>query len=72
MPDVFIIGFQEIIPLTAKNIMVTSKNTSQLKYWDKTIQRSLDEHTQFYQEGEKYKKIANESLVGIYISIYVK
>ena len=30
MPDVFILGFQEIVPLTAKNVAFSSKNSSMI------------------------------------------
>lgn len=36
VPDMFIIGFQEIVPLTAKNV-VTNKNADMISYWEKTI-----------------------------------
>lgn len=52
--------------------MVSDKNSSQVQMWNKLIQKNLDEQTQFYQPGEKYIKIAEESLVGIYTCIYVK
>ena len=41
-------------------------------YWEKIIQGCLDTKTKFYQEGENYKKIASQSLVGIHICEYVK
>ena len=63
VPDMFIIGFQEIVPLTAKNV-VTNKNADMISYWEKTIQRCLDQST----NGD-YVKISNESMVGIYITM---
>jgi len=32
IPDMFVIGMQEIVPLTAMNV-VANKNTSQVEYW---------------------------------------
>lgn len=55
-PDMFVVGFQEIVPLTAKNVM-QQKNQTQTQYWDEQIKKCLDEHTEFFQESEKYVQI---------------
>ena len=70
-PDMFVVGFQEIVPLTAKNVM-QQKNQTQTQYWDDQIKKCLDEHTEFFQESEKYVQIRSQDLVGVFISIYIK
>ena len=71
LPDMFVIGFQEIVPLTAKNIM-QNKNLNQVAYWEKTIQQCLDENTKFFQDTEHYVRVADEKLVGVHIALYIK
>jgi len=51
LPDVFVLGFQEVVPLTAKNV-VQNKNMKQTEYWEKTIQNTLDQQTKFYTDEE--------------------
>ena len=36
------------------------------------MQKCLDYNTQFYQDSEKYVKICEEGMVGIYIILYAK
>ena len=43
----FVVGFQEIVPLSAKNVM-TNKNSSQIQYWDQLITDCLNENTEFH------------------------
>ena len=67
----FVLGFQEIVPLTAKNV-VGGSSANQYTYWEEMIKNSLDSQTEFFQENDKYVKIRSEQLVGLFIIIYVK
>ena len=67
----FVVGFQEIVPLSAKNVM-TNKNSSQIQYWDQLITDCLNDNTEFHQDSDKYVKIRSDDMVGLYIGIFVK
>lgn len=46
MPEIFVLGFQEIIGLNVTNVVMSNKNKeSRVAYWDKIIQKSLDKRT---------------------------
>jgi hypothetical protein len=67
----FVVGMQEIIPLTAKNV-VSNSNSKQVEYWDAQILKCLNQNSEYLSSEEKYVKIRHEELVGIFVTIYIK
>ena len=63
-PDIYIIGLQEIISLNAKNIVLSS-NTNFVEAWKNLIFKNLN-------EIDKYIILKTDSLVGIFLIIFVK
>eukprot|EP01041_Mallomonas_annulata_P011585 gene11585-24229_t len=61
--DLYIVGFQEIVDLSAVNVAVDSKSQKQSQYWQKQIEDVI---------GMQYKQIAAKHLVGVLLCIYVK
>jgi hypothetical protein len=43
-----------------------------LNYWDHAIKKCLNNATEFHLDSDKYVKIAEENLGGIYIIMFVK
>ncbi len=41
IPEMYIIGLQEIVELNASNILISSNN-SKVEYWKTTLQSNLD------------------------------
>ena len=41
LPELYVIGLQEIVELNASNILITS-NSPKVEYWKNTIQTNLD------------------------------
>lgn len=41
LPEMYIIGLQEVVPLNASNILITS-NSLKVDYWKNTLQSNLD------------------------------
>ena len=41
IPDLYFIGFQEIVDLIPKNIMLTSSNTERVEYWKRIVSKNL-------------------------------
>lgn len=41
IPEMYVIGLQEIVELNASNILITS-NTPKVEYWRATLQSNLD------------------------------
>ncbi|KAG5648880.1 hypothetical protein DXG03_000229 [Asterophora parasitica] len=66
-PDLFVIGFQEIVPLTAQQIVQT--DPEKRRVWEKKILESLDR-----QSNKKcnYTLLRSEQLVGTALLILVK
>ena len=59
-PDVYSIGFQEIVDLSAGNLLVDHNAT---RPWEDKIERLLK---------QRYVQVANKSLVGLALLMYVK
>ena len=59
-PDVYVIGFQEIVDLNAGNLLV---DHNAAKPWEAVIERTL---------MQKYQLIASKQLVGLCLCVYVR
>ena len=59
-PDIYAIGFQEIVDLNAGNLLVDHNAT---RPWEDKIERLLK---------QRYVQVANKSLVGLALLVYVK
>jgi len=66
IPDMYFLGFQEVIKLNATNIIITGEEKLQqiLNDWDKKVMESL-------QKIGKYKKLVAMNLVGINFYSYI-
>lgn len=63
-PDIYMIGFQEIVDLNAKNLVLMS-NTSKVDFWKNLILKHL-------REIDNYVIIKSLDLVGICLVVFVK
>ncbi|EPZ31706.1 DNase I-like protein [Rozella allomycis CSF55] len=63
-PDLYVIGFQEIVELTPAQIMMTDPDKRLL--WERQIQKSLN------ADGEKYTLVTSGQLVGASLCIFAK
>lgn len=67
MSDVYAIGFQEIVGLNARNVMLDgSKSVERCHYWQEAVLSCLE------SSGEYYCLLCAKNLVGISLYIYVK
>ena len=66
VPDMYFVGFQEVVKLNATNIIITGEEKLQqiLNEWDKKVFESL-------QKIGKYKKLVVMNLVGINFFSYI-
>ena len=66
IPDIYFIGFQEVIELNAANVIMNNEEKQQqiLDEWDKKINESI-------QKIGKYKKLVEMNLVGINFYFYI-
>ena len=63
-PDIYIIGFQEIVDLNANNVLLYS-NEEIAKKWKKLVKNTLEKYG-------KYSILKSLDLVGLYVIIMVK
>ncbi|XP_042497844.1 type I inositol polyphosphate 5-phosphatase 4-like [Macadamia integrifolia] len=61
-PDIYVIGFQEIVPLKARTVLGAEDATVATK-WNSLIGRTLN---------RKYKVMGSKKMVGIFVSVWVK
>lgn len=67
LADVYAVGFQEIVDLTAMNVALDgSKSLSRSQFWRTNIADCLD------FSGTKYVMIADKCLVGVYLCVFIK
>ena len=66
VPDIYFIGFQEVVELNATNVIMNNEEKQQqiLDEWDKKITESI-------QKVGKYKKLIEMNLVGISFYFYI-
>ena len=66
IPDIYFVGFQEVVKLNATNIIITGEEKLQqiLSEWDKKVFESL-------QKIGKYKRLVIMNLVGINFFFYI-
>ncbi|KAG0346078.1 inositol polyphosphate 5-phosphatase [Podila humilis] len=64
-PDLFVIGFQEIVKLTPKQIMATDENKRIV--WEKEVERTINR-----RGGARYIQLRSGQLVGAALMIYAK
>jgi synaptojanin len=68
-PEIYVVGFQEIVELSAQQIM--NSDPSRKHLWEKAIRRCLNNHAQMIG-GEKYVLLRSGQLVGAALCIFVK
>ncbi|KAI8601577.1 SacI homology domain-containing protein [Dissophora ornata] len=64
-PDMYVIGFQEIVKLTARQIAVTDENKRLI--WEHEIENTINR-----RGGSRYVQLRSVQLVGAALMIYVK
>ncbi|KAJ5217507.1 uncharacterized protein N7469_011132 [Penicillium citrinum] len=68
-PDIFAVGFQEIVDLSPQQIMSTDPGTR--KVWEQAVQECLNKRSQM-NGTSKYVLLRSGQLVGAALMIYVK
>ncbi|TDL29681.1 DNase I-like protein, partial [Rickenella mellea] len=66
-PDMFVLGFQEIVPLTAQQILQTDPEKRRI--WERSITETLD---RLPNKTSDYVLIRSEQLVGTALLVFVK
>eukprot|EP01133_Synstelium_polycarpum_P017956 gene17956-21428_t len=64
-PDLYVLGIQEVVELTAQQIIATD---SQIKHWEERIRSSL----QTIHPSVRYVQLQSNQLVGLLMCIYVR
>lgn len=63
-PDLIVFGLQEMVDLNPQNIMIMS-NDKTIQLWDSIFAQNLD-------KVDRYVKLQQANLVGIFLVVYVK
>ncbi|CAI8617651.1 unnamed protein product [Vicia faba] len=68
--DIYVLGFQEIVPLKASNVLGSENNEISNK-WNSIIRKALNkDHSQ--SSHEDFQCIISKQMVGIFISVWTK
>jgi synaptojanin len=68
-PEIFVVGFQEIVELSPQQIM--NSDPSRKQQWEKAVRRALNARAGI-QEGEQYVLLRSGQLVGAALCVFVK
>lgn len=68
-PDLYVVGFQEIVELSPQQIM--NSDPSRTRLWEQAVKRNLNQR-QAHLGGEKYVLLRSGQLVGAALCIFVK
>ncbi|KAJ7228451.1 inositol polyphosphate phosphatase, partial [Mycena pura] len=68
-PDMFVLGFQEIVPLTAQQIVQTDPEKRRVRVWERRIFDTLDRRP---NKKANYVLLRSEQLVGTALLVLVK
>ncbi|XP_057868576.2 type IV inositol polyphosphate 5-phosphatase 6-like [Cryptomeria japonica] len=70
--DIYVFGFQEIVPLNAGNVLGVEDNGPAAK-WLALIRQTLNKNTnQINSSGPNYCLVASKQMVGIFLCVWVK
>ncbi|KAL8157661.1 type IV inositol polyphosphate 5-phosphatase 9-like [Apium graveolens] len=64
--DIYVFGFQEVVPLKAANILGSEKSKICMK-WNSLIRKTLNKYTQ-----QDFRCLISKQMVGILISVWVR
>lgn len=67
-PDIFVIGFQEIVDLNAVNVVVNNLSQQRSAQWKETIRNTLKS----FGDDCRYQMIMEKHLVGILLLVFAK
>lgn len=67
VPDIYVVGFQEIVDLNAMNVALNSANTEKRSlFWQEEIEKSLQ------STRKMFNLVASKSLVGLLLCVYAQ
>lgn len=72
--DIYVLGFQEIVPLNAKNIIGPVKGSASLR-WNSVISRTLNKkcgEMKKINSFKDYQCVISKKMVGIMVSVWVR
>lgn len=69
-PEMYVVGFQEIVNLSPQQIM--NSDPSRKKEWEYTVKKHLNDHMAALGSEERYVRLRSGQLVGAALCIYVK
>ncbi|GMH01952.1 hypothetical protein Nepgr_003791 [Nepenthes gracilis] len=69
--DIYVLGFQEIVPLRASTVLGAEKNRVSMK-WNHLIAAALNKETMGENLGLRYDCIISKQMVGLFITVWVR
>lgn len=72
LPDVYVVGLQEMVDLTAANVVAQAQCGKRSKEWLVLLQETLSKASSGGKEGERFELLGTHYLVGVMIAVLVK
>lgn len=70
--NIYVLGFQEIVPLNAANIVVRSENRKICEKWNSLIRAALNDPDSKNNITQDFRCIISKQMVGILLSVWVR
>ena len=70
MPDIYVIGFQEMVPLTAQHLLAS--DDSRRAFWEHRLLRLFNRSSKHTRDQPRYVLLRSTQLVGVALFIFVK
>mmetsp|Transcript_19923 Transcript_19923/g.39110 ORF Transcript_19923/g.39110 Transcript_19923/m.39110 type:complete len:883 (-) Transcript_19923:504-3152(-) len=68
-PDIYVCGLQEVVDLTASNVVMDSASRERTQQWIEAITATLKR--KYAHEGHHYKLLTARNLIGVMICVFV-
>ncbi len=72
LPDVYVVGLQEMVDLNAANVVAQAQCGKRSKEWQVLLQETLSKASSGGKEGERFELLGTHYLVGVMIAVLAK
>ncbi|XP_062114621.1 type IV inositol polyphosphate 5-phosphatase 9 [Humulus lupulus] len=70
--DIYVFGFQEIVPLKASNVLGYSESSRIARKWNSLIREALNKKSSNSFDQKSFQCIISKQMVGILVSVWVR
>ncbi|KAK4782117.1 hypothetical protein SAY86_016219 [Trapa natans] len=69
--DIYVFGFQEIVPLNASNVLARENSKASVE-WNRILRAALEKPRTRTQMRQDFRRVISKQMVGIFITVWVR